>query len=341
MQETSSAARTWLTKLKVPSGWVVFLGICIATCYYILNPGGKQFIAVPGNELRLEVPLFTRLEIEFTKSVHIDTCILGRPEVYTRVGPASAKTGREMPVEDDSNTLRLQNCFTNQVGPVEQMVQPITIKIASGDRIEIAKASIDDKTIALGKFLTNHLKNRAYLTKCRYLRQTFAHQLSPLNDLISNWILTFMFFGVSWTVVKVVLIELQVYAYNPKMFAHHIRNVSGEESLLSAAARKRALEQCAHIWSRRDTWYKYLQALGPATGFIMTVTSLIYSLSSSKVDIQLLLGGMHIAMVSTFLGLFLRIVALEGERVSVELLAREMAELEVNTPQPGAGAQAA
>jgi hypothetical protein len=36
---------------------------------------------------------------------------------------------------------------------------------------------------------------------------------------------------------------------------------------------------------------------------------------------------MHIAMVSTFLGLFLRIVALEAERVSVQLLAREVAEL--------------
>ena len=60
----------------------------------------------------------------------------------------------------------------------------------------------------------------------------------------------------------------------------------------------------------------------------MTAASLIYSLSSSKVDVQLLLGGMHIAMVSTFLGLLLRIVALEGERVSVQLLAREMSEID-------------
>ena len=107
----------------------------------------------------------------------------------------------------------------------------------------------------------------------------------------------------------------------------YIKRVSGEKDLAAAAARKRASDRCAELWSRRDTKYKYLQALGPAVGFIMTVASLIYSLSSPKVDIQLLIGGMHVAMVSTFLGLFLRIVALEGERVSVKLLAREMSEI--------------
>lgn len=313
----------------------VLLGITLASCWYILNLAGKPFISVPEIELRLELPVFQPLEMEFTKPVHIKNCILGRPEIYTRVKPASTKTGHDMAIEGVLTTLKLENYYTNQPGPLNQIVQPMTITMASGDHVEIARFPIDEQPVALEKFLELHLKNKASITRIRYFRHTFAQILVPLNDLISNWILTFGFFWTIWTCAGVILMELKAYAYPSSFFVDHIKNASGEKDLAAAAARKRASDRCAELWSRRDTRYKYQQALGPAAGFIMTVASLIYSLSSSKVDVQLLIGGMHIAMVSTFLGLFLRIVALEGERVNFQLLAREMSELEaLNEKEP-------
>ncbi len=328
MQEISSLFRSGLSKIKAPPGWAVLLGITLASCWYILNLTGESFISVPEIELRLELPFFQRLEMEFTKPVHIKSCILGRPEIYTRVKPASAKTGHDMAVEGALTTLKLENYYTNQLGPLNQIVQPMTISLASGDHVEIARVSIDEQPVALEKFLELHLKNKASITRIRYFRHAFAQILLPLNDVISNWVLTFGFFWTVWTCAGVIMMELKAYVYPSSLFVDHIKSASGEKDLAAAAARKRASDRCADLWSRRDTRYKYQQALGPAAGFIMTVASLIYSLSSSKVDVQLLIGGMHIAMVSTFLGLFLRIAALEGERVSFRLFEREVKELE-------------
>lgn len=331
MEKLSSLIRSWLTKIKIPpkwAGWAVFLGITFFTCWYILNPLGESFISVAAIELRLEVPVFQRLELEFATPVRIKSCILGRPEIYTRVKPASSKTGHDMAVEGVLTKLKLENYYTNQPGPYEN-VQPITINFASGDHVEIARVSIDEHSVELEKFLKHHLKNEAAITKVRYFRHAFAQRLSPLNDLISNWILTAGFFWTIWICAGVISMELKAWLYSRSFLTNHIEIASEEKDLgKSAAARKRASDRCKELWSRRDARYKYQQALGPAAGFIMTVASLIYSLSSSKVDVQLLIGGMHIAMVSTFLGLFLRIVALEGERVSFQLLAREMSELD-------------
>ena len=143
-----------------------------------------------------------------------------------------------------------------------------------------------------------------------------------------------MFFGISWVVVRLLALEARVYLYPRRFLLRSIQKASREKDLSSHAARERARDWCANVCSRREAMYRYLQALGPAAGFLMTVTSLIYSLSSSKVDVQLLIGGMHIAMVSTFLGLTLRIIALEGERASVSLLARETSELARESKNP-------
>ena len=165
MQEISSAIRSWLTRLKAPPGWSVFLGICLVTSFYILNPGAKPFIAVLENELHLEVPVFRRIELKFTQPVGIRNCILGRPEIYTRVATASAKSGREMSVNGDIATLTIDNCYTNQTGPIQQMVQPITITVGPGDHLEIASVSVDERPVALETFLKLHVKNRAHITR--------------------------------------------------------------------------------------------------------------------------------------------------------------------------------
>jgi hypothetical protein len=332
MEEAPSVLKSWLTKVKVPPGLRVFIGIGIITSFYILNPGAPPVLVVPNSELHLQVPVFRQLLIQFTQPQHVKSCILGRPEVCTRVSLASLTTGSEQSVDGDAVTnLTLVNCYTNGTGPDRMMLQPIKISVSS-DHMRIASVSIDNRAVPLEAFLKTHviqtrIRTPAYISQHRFFRDALASKVSDLNEPISNWALTFMFFGISWVVVRLLALEAQVFLYPRHFLIRTIQRASRERDLSSHAARERAGEWCKNVWSQRDAMYRYLQALGPAAGFLMTVTSLIYSLSSSKVDVQLLIGGMHIAMVSTFLGLTLRIIALEGERASVSLLAREISEI--------------
>lgn len=66
-------------------------------------------------------------------------------------------------------------------------------------------------------------------------------------------------------------------------------------------------------YSKRNELYIFLQNFGPAMGFIFTVSSLIVGLNPevhSTRNIELFFKSIQIAMVSTFIGLLLRIIAL-------------------------------
>ena len=157
MEEASSVFRSWLTKVKVPPGLRVFIGISIVTSLYILNPGASPVLVVPNSELHLQVPVFRYLVIQFTQPQQVKSCILGRPEVYTHVLPGSLTTGSEQSMDGDAvTTLKLVNCYTNDTGPVHQMVQPIKISISS-DHMGIASVCIDDQAVPLDERETPRL----------------------------------------------------------------------------------------------------------------------------------------------------------------------------------------
>jgi biopolymer transport protein ExbB/TolQ len=85
-----------------------------------------------------------------------------------------------------------------------------------------------------------------------------------------------------------------------------------------------------HIIESAYSWVltqiRFLQALGPALGFILTVSSLVQALHPASLlgskGLDGFLSGIHVAMISTFLGLLIRIIALEAARVNDELLIR-------------------
>jgi biopolymer transport protein ExbB/TolQ len=84
-----------------------------------------------------------------------------------------------------------------------------------------------------------------------------------------------------------------------------------------------------------------MQALGPAVGFILTVSSLVGALHPalrSSNNLDGFLTGIHVAMISTFIGLLLRIIALWGERFNNELYERALLRLPAESePNPKEG----
>jgi len=91
--------------------------------------------------------------------------------------------------------------------------------------------------------------------------------------------------------------------------------------IIAEEYRQQASDKFAALWLKRDTWFQHLQLLGPALGFLLTVSSLIEALNPlrSGNDLEGFLAGIHVALISTFLGLLLRLVALEGARVNDKL----------------------
>ena len=69
----------------------------------------------------------------------------------------------------------------------------------------------------------------------------------------------------------------------------------------------------AEQYERDDRWYKVLQIMGPAIGFALTISSLIVGLHPRLKEIQnieIFFETIQIAMISTFIGLSVRILAI-------------------------------
>jgi hypothetical protein len=71
--------------------------------------------------------------------------------------------------------------------------------------------------------------------------------------------------------------------------------------------------------------FRFLQVFGPAVGFILTISSLIAALHPSiqkQQDISAFFGSIQVAMVSTFIGLFIRIIGIFSQRANDKLFDR-------------------
>jgi len=337
MSERASFLRGFLTNLKAPPSWALLVTILGLSWFYIANPFGTPVVRLNGLEIRLEMPVFRSLELHFSDNVLVSQCVVGQQRTYINTPPGDIVGGKQTQVDKASAILRIDNFATNTVGVSPYLVQDIAIQLKSADHVEIAEVIIDGVKMELEKFSNAHLKSSWQMSSEKYIRQLISKKLSPLNDKVSNWLLTFMFFGILYVCARVLLLEFWVYGvyvFRKAIFLERLKKLSKENDLSKEAAKERAKNWCSEKWARRDAASKFLQALGPAAGFILTVSSLIYALASPKVDVELLISGMHIAMVSTFLGLFLRIVALEGERVSLELFSREFAMIETEVSSP-------
>jgi biopolymer transport protein ExbB/TolQ len=104
-----------------------------------------------------------------------------------------------------------------------------------------------------------------------------------------------------------------------------VRNIAKSEKVSKKEGSADAFDKYAAHWAQLDKRFQFLQALGPAVGFILTVSSLVEALHPALLtanDLDAFLKGIHVAMIATFVGLLLRLVALEAARVNDKLLAR-------------------
>jgi len=185
---------------------------------------------------------------------------------------------------------------------------------------------IDNKTKLNAKDLAaNYLVSPGELVRVRHIRSDLATVLFLLNDPVSNVIMSCMFFTVLLLVFHVLGPLLAAYVYSEKRFDAYLNKSSGQADKSRWQDDPDFCDKLTGHWALWNGRYHYWQALGPAVGFILTVSGLVQSLHPvirATNDLDSFMEGIHIAMISTFLGLLVRILALEAERVNNLLLVR-------------------
>jgi hypothetical protein len=299
-------------------------------CLYILT--GKPHINVAGNNLSFDLPAFHHCEISFLNPVNIKSYgvnILGSTNAAENTTtPISSE-----PINRDEAVLQIDNLC--QIQSTNDLIQNYHVYVYIGASLssDIASVKIDDnEPINLKSFYKNNLKSHGEYIRFRYMRKDLANLISFLNDSVSNWVLTLLFAGVSVLFTRLISMEYKTYCPDETFKAYlkiflKIENAAGKKQYAEA------YDKYIDHWAMWDTRFQFYQALGPALGFILTVSSLIAALDSAKLeanDFAGFMAGISVAMISTFLGLLLRLVALESARVNNKLLRR--AEIELSPP---------
>ncbi len=314
-------ALTWIeSKVRLPRVFKTLLLLLIPTCVCVL--GAKARINILGNALRFEVPAFKKCELVFSRPVNIQSY---------NVSNASGTGG--FGVHNLGEQLRLTIENTNHVKS-DSLVEPTIVAVAIGPSVstEIVHVFLDGAELKLKSFFLNNLKTPAEFLTLRYIRTYLADLILKGNEICSNWILTFMFFFLLLELTRLGEMEYRLYC-PPARFEKHLVQRLDIKDMGNRKARMTALDKYRCEWWELANRMRFLQALGPALGFIMTVSSLVQALHPTNLTSRNLdgfLSGIHVAMIATFLGLLLRLIALEAARANDQLLKRAEIRLELD-----------
>ncbi|HEX4264580.1 MAG TPA: MotA/TolQ/ExbB proton channel family protein [Verrucomicrobiae bacterium] len=316
-----------LGKIPVPTRLLPFLGVLMATALIILLPlGGVPYIEVNSTNLTFDLPTFQNFEINFQDSVEIKDCGIGL------IPPPSTNAVSEIhliPVVANikASSLLIRNPLANQVNNgLATNAFKVHMDISSDVAVRISSVAINGSRLKLATFAKNNLKvHSSELVRFHYIRRYLASWIFKFNDVVSNWILTALSVGCVIVFCKVADMEIQVYFFSDSRLKKRLNKFLRIKKTTTFDNRRKAFDKYIAQWHKWDSRFRFLQALGPAIGFILTVSSLVEVLhpaTRSTNDLDAFLTGIHVAMISTFLGLLLRLISLEGGRANDVLLDR-------------------
>lgn len=314
-------------KLKAPLRFLPILAVILATGWYVLDPMGKPYIRVPGNYLALDLRQFRRCEITFKDPVPIKSFGISKVAEDTDASQKGAVAIKRTQVEQRIKILVIENPYYQPTQLVNNLKTLYHVRVYIGPSLhsDIEAVSLDGNSVDLKLFSKGQLKVPAEFVRFKRLREDLADILFRLNDPVSNWILTLMFFGIIALTIKLFGMEVRAYFYSDPRFDEYLAKTFDVDNLAKKGTSEDAFDLYAAYWASLDKRFQFLQALGPAVGFILTVSSLVQALNPAlraTNDIDSFLKGIHVAMIATFLGLLTRLVALEAARINDKLLSR-------------------
>lgn len=295
---------------------VFILGIIGAGWLYIHIPKlpivGGQVVRLAGDQARIELPASINFcEIHFRRQVRL------HPYVVTPIGTTmsssmSVNKGEEVAVNNPTSIIRIfpTNSLSKDVLNSSESIA-VTLQLFRGQSAEITKVVIDGDPIEVDDFHRKYVKTAsARLISTRSIRNDISIILKKYNEVFSNYILSAMVASaaallgaLAYKFILNILLPDFPFVLLTK-WVYGIKNIT-DSGLLEKARHTSGIRR-----ARLERLSKLFQVLGPAVGFMLTVSSLIVALDATiygNSDITIFFSSIQVAMVSTFMGLFIRV----------------------------------
>ncbi|HPQ43896.1 MAG TPA: hypothetical protein PKZ42_06665 [Syntrophales bacterium] len=312
--------------------YVISLCIIFASIAFILYPlwSNNISIKITTKKITLNLPNnFRECSINFKHETFVFFYAM------RRVNSNNKNDYREKRIEQNVKTLTLKNLYTDKLN-LDQYDDSEGFRIIINTKnqlyspTEIINVTIDGQQIDLKEFFDNYILsgNKTYEDR-RYIRESLALLLLKYNDSISNYILTIftLFFLVT---VTNLLFNCKFILLSNVRFERYINEKyfpDNGESLLPPSNIVSAKDNFGMHYVRKDNWLRFLQVLGPAVGFTLTISSLIAALHPSirelgDIGISSFFEAIQIAMISTFVGLLIRLTSILHKKLNDKILIR-------------------
>ncbi len=285
---------------------------------YIFNPFTDPTITIDPsrNIFDIELPRkFEKCTLTFNNEIDIVKYVVGFSTINQQI--KSSRLINKI-VDQKLKAIQIENLTIDDVHFLKvKSATDIRIKIRFDTNVtfKIIAVSIDGKTKDINVFFKENLfsKNKK-LNKNRYIRVFVSNLLLHYNDFISNIILTF---GAIYLIPLTFELIMQFYHYcRAKKMGSRLKS----KYILSKVEEINNAEMAVvENYSRKESWYKFLQLSGPAIGFAITISSLIAGLHPSlqeKQNIAIFFQTIQVAMVSTLLGLLVRIMSILLQKIN-------------------------
>jgi hypothetical protein len=210
MEKLGSWLQSLFSKVNVAPKYtslLVFLVIVLASAYYICFPKIK-FIHIPGRDFTFVLGHFRKCQLTFVNPT--DVLNYGILTNYSEI-----KTNFTIAHQDVNKTdtaLDIINPLPG--GGSNGSTNKIMVAVNALDS-EIKSVVVDYQPIELKVFYERYLKTpKAEYVRFRYIRKDLADFISRWNDLLSNWLLTFMCCGILVLITQLTILEIQTYPLN-------------------------------------------------------------------------------------------------------------------------------
>jgi len=313
-----------LELVKSPKRALLAVVILVGTIYFIKS--GDNYISVPGNLIKFQLPQFRECRLTFRAPVTVTFYTVSRTDGKKEDSAETSPSTFSRTVECATTSLDIVNGLEqNTTGRANDAV--LFIIIGSRDTLssDILGVTVDGAPLSLESFLPKLLKNNCELVKDKRIRIPLANLISYFNDTVSNWILTAMCIGIAVFIPILAMMEGKLIFFSRENLENSLVKSLQIKNSNDAGACREAFARYAAHWYVSHGWFGFFQTLGPAMGFLLTVSSLIAALNPSvhaSNDLNGFMTGIHVAMVSTFVGLLLRLLAIEASRVNDVLLSK-------------------
>ena len=305
--------------IKTRSSFIISFSLVILTLIYIFGQAiiGKEVIEVGQSPIIIKLPVkFDKCQINFDRDIRI-----GSYHIFP-FNQKKTTIFSHKKIDSTSNLLIIENNLQKLKVDYLQIHISATINYP----VMIQNIIVDSSKINLKNFYDNNLLilKKKYVDR-EYIRKDISLLLLKYNDTISNYILTFLTISLIPLSSYCLFLWVRLYIYSESYFKRSIEKNYSINSSINQDEIINAHNQCGIDFTKKNSWFRFLQIFGPAIGFALTISSLIAGLHptlQTTQDISIFFESIQIAMISTFIGLIIRLISLLSQRANNKLFFR-------------------